>query len=44
MTKVFPVLMILLSIGSAVVYAVEADWRRAVYWLAAATITATVTF
>jgi hypothetical protein len=41
---IFPTLLILLDIGAAVVWAVEGDWRRFVYWLAAAILTATVTF
>lgn len=41
---VFPTLMILASLGSAIVYAGEFDWRRSIYWLAAAAITASVTF
>jgi hypothetical protein len=34
----------LLSIGAALVYGAGGDWRRAVYWCAAAVITAAVTF
>ena len=29
---------------AAVVYLCGADWKRCIYWLAAATLTATVTF
>jgi len=43
-TKVFPVLLIALDVAAAVVYATCGDWRRFIYWLAAATLTATVTF
>lgn len=39
-----PVLMIAESIGAAVLYAMAEDWRRAIYWTAAAFITASVTF
>ena len=42
--KVFPVLLIALDAAAAVVYATCGDWRRFIYWLAAATLTATVTF
>lgn len=42
--KVFPTLLIALDVAAAVVYACHGDWRRTVYWLAAATLTATVTF
>lgn len=41
---VLPVIMMLLSIGAACMYAGAGDVRRAVYWLAAAIITASVTF
>lgn len=44
MAKVFPVALIALDVAAAVVYAACGDWRRFVYWLAAATLTATVTF
>ena len=44
MTKVFPVLLIALDAAAAVVYATCGDWRRFIYWMAAATLTATVTF
>lgn len=37
-------LMILISVGAALVYAVNKDWRHTIYWIAAATLTATVTF
>lgn len=44
MRLVFPSLMIVLSVGSAIVYAFDGDWRRAVYWGAASVLTASVTF
>ena len=44
MTKVFPCVLIALDAAAAVVYAACGDWRRLIYWLAAATLTATVTF
>lgn len=40
----FPSIMIGLSIGAAVVYAYDGDVRRAIYWVAAAVLTAAVTF
>jgi len=43
-TKIFPLLLILLDVGAALVYAWNTDIRHAIYWLAAATLTATVTF
>lgn len=36
--------MIMLSVGAAIGYAVAGDWRRAIYWILAAGITAVVTF
>jgi len=42
--KIFPTLLILLDLGASGVYAASGDWRRAIYWLAAAVLTATVTF
>ena len=44
MTKVFPSVLIALDVAAAVVHAACGDWRRFIYWLAAATLTATVTF
>lgn len=42
--KMFPSVLIALDVAAAVVYAACGDWRRFIYWLAAATLTATVTF
>lgn len=42
--QVFPAVMIVLDVAAALVYAVEPDVRRAVYWLAAAVLTFVVTF
>jgi hypothetical protein len=44
MTKIFPVILITLDVAAAVVYCWHGDIRHTVYWLAAATLTATVTF
>ncbi|NIH77376.1 hypothetical protein FHV99_004628 [Ochrobactrum sp. P20RRXII] len=44
MTKVFPSIMILMSIGAAAAYLYDGDWRRTTYWIAASILTATVTF
>lgn len=44
MTRLFPSILIALDICAALVYAAVADWRHAVYWLAAAVLTITVTF
>lgn len=42
--KVFPSVLIALDVAAALVYVAHGDWRRLIYWLAAATLTATVTF
>lgn len=39
-----PILMIVISVCAAVVYLFTGDIRRAIYWTAAAVITASVTF
>ncbi len=41
---IFPVLLIALDIGAAAVYAAGPDWRKVIYWLAAAVLNAAVTF
>lgn len=41
--RIFPVLMMALSIAAAGVYFWQKDWRRGVYWLAAAVLTLMVT-
>lgn len=43
-TKFFPTVMLLLSVSSAIPYFAEGDFRRGIYWLAAAAITACVTY
>lgn len=42
--KFFSALLILLDIGAAIVYAKHRDWRKVIYWLAAAILNAAVTF
>lgn len=42
--QIFPSVLIVLDIGAAAVWAIDADWRRATYWIAAAVLTACVTF
>jgi uncharacterized membrane protein len=44
MKYIFPSAQIVMCIGAAIVYGVEGDWRRVVYWTAAAVLTASVTF
>jgi hypothetical protein len=45
-TKVFPTIMIVLSVAASIVYAMKgvAEWRMAVYWAAAATLNYVVTW
>ena len=41
---IFPVILILLDIGAGIVYAASGDWKKLIYWLAAAVLNITVTF
>lgn len=43
-TRIFPTALMALDALAATAYGCNGDWRRTVYWLAAATLTATVTF
>ena len=43
-TKLFPALLLVCNIGSAVTYAVAGDFRRAVYWAASSMCIAAITF
>lgn len=43
-TQILPIAMILLDVGAAAVCMWHKDCRRAVYWMAAAVLNATVTF
>lgn len=40
----FPSVLIALDVCAAIPYAVKANWRMAIYWLAAATLTSCVTY
>ncbi len=45
MKYALPVVNIIVALGASAGYmVVEGDWRRAIYWAAAAVITASVTF
>lgn len=44
MTKLFPTILILLSIAAGIVYAVKGDARHACYWFSAAVLNISVTF
>lgn len=41
---IFPTLIIGLNIASAVAYAAQSNWKMGLYWVAAATLTACVTY
>ena len=41
---IFPVILMFLDIGAAVVYGISGDWKKSIYWIAAAILSATVTF
>ena len=44
MAYAFPIVLIALDLGAAAVYALEPDLRRSISWVAAAVLTACVTF
>ena len=44
MTRVFPTILIFLDVLAAGAYGFAGDWRRVVYWVSAAVLTASVTF
>lgn len=41
---IFPLILILLDVGAAIMYAANKDYKKSVYWLAAAVLNVTVTF
>ena len=41
---IFPTALIVLNIGAAVLCAVNRDYQKAIYWIAAAVLNACVTF
>jgi hypothetical protein len=42
--KLFPTILIILDIFAALGYISDGDWRKIIYWLAAAVLTFTVTY
>jgi len=42
--KMFPTLLIVLDVLAAFGYLADGNWRKVVYWLAAAALTTVVTF
>lgn len=43
-TYIFPIAMIAMDIGAAVMCVIGKDYKKAVYWVAAAVLNAAVTF
>lgn len=43
-TYIFPIVMIAMNIGAAVMCVIGKDYKKAVYWIAAAVLNACVTF
>ena len=43
-TKALPCLLMVIDVLCAARYAADGDFRRTIYWLAAATLTASITF
>ena len=43
-TYIFPSILIALDVLSAIAYGFSRDWRQVIYWLAAATLSACVTY
>jgi hypothetical protein len=42
--KIFPTILIILDVFAAIGYIPDGDWRKIIYWLAAAVLTFTVTY
>lgn len=42
--KLFPTLLIVLDVFAAAGYVSAGDWRKVIYWLAAAVLTSAVTY
>lgn len=42
--QVLPLILILIDIGAAIGYIPYGEWRKVIYWIAAAILTTTVTF
>ena len=44
LSKILPTVLIVIDVAAGIVYACHGDIKRCVYWLSAATLTATVTY
>lgn len=42
--RIFPTTLIVLDVFAAAAYACGGDWRRVIYWTAAAVLTSSVTY
>lgn len=42
--RLFPIILICLNLCASAAYFGAGDWKRGIYWIAAATLTATITF
>jgi len=42
--KLFPSILIVLDVCAAAAYVPDGDWRKVIYWLAAAVLTTVVTW
>ncbi len=43
-TYIFPIILIVLDVGAAAMCAVNHDYKKTIYWVAAAVLNAAVTF
>lgn len=43
-TKIFPLILIILDVGAAIVKIPQRDWGNVIYWSAAAVLNIAVTF
>jgi len=43
-TQILPTILMAIDLGAGAVYAGHGDWKKTIYWGAAAILTATVTF
>lgn len=41
---IFPLVLIALDVGASVMYLCAGDWKKAIYWIAAAVLNWAVTF
>lgn len=41
---IFPIVLMALDVGAGIIYACDSEYRKCVYWIAAAVLNAAVTF